>query len=63
MHDELPAALTLDYVETEHMGSVKRLPASLETLKKNLGKMVESMQTGVYPLGSSHDYCSHPSIA
>jgi DNA helicase-2/ATP-dependent DNA helicase PcrA len=63
MHDELPAALTLDYVETGHMGSVKRLPASLETLKKNLGKMVESMQTGVYPLGSSHDYCSHPSIA
>lgn len=63
MHDELPAALTLDYVETEHQGSVKRLPASLETLKKNLGKMAESMQTGIYPLGTSHDYCSHPPIA
>lgn len=59
---ELPAALTLDFVETGQMASVRRTPASLETLKKNLAKMVESMQTGNYPLGSQHDYCAHPPI-
>ncbi|MEJ0073719.1 MAG: PD-(D/E)XK nuclease family protein [Candidatus Saccharibacteria bacterium] len=62
MHDEMPASLALDFIETGHIGTVRRMPASLETLKKNLAKMVHSMETGDYPLGNKHDYCMHPPI-
>lgn len=62
LHDELPAALTLDYVETGQMASVKRTQLSLDSLKKKLSMMVESMETGNYPLGSRHEYCSHPPV-
>jgi len=62
MHDELPASLALDYVETGQIGTVRRTDRALETLKNNLAKMVKSMETGDYPLGSQHDYCSHPPV-
>lgn len=60
MHGELPASLVLDFVETGQKGSIRRTQQSIETLRKNIGKMVQSMQAGEYPPGHDHTYCSHP---
>lgn len=60
MHGELPARLTLDFVETGQIGSVRKQPKSLDTLRAKLTTMVEQLQAGVYPLGKDHIYCKHP---
>lgn len=60
MHDEMPALLTLDFVETGQIGSVRKQPKSLDTMRAKLATMVEQLQAGVYPLGKDHSYCKHP---
>lgn len=60
MHDELPALLTLDYVETGQIGSVRKQPKSLDTLHAKLERMITELQAGKYPPGKDHTYCKHP---
>lgn len=59
LHDEMPALLTLDFVETGQIGSVKKQPKSLITLTSKLHDMVESIQQGEFPAGKDHTFCSH----
>jgi DNA helicase-2/ATP-dependent DNA helicase PcrA len=61
MHDELPALLTLDFVETGLQGSVRKQAKSLETLTNKLRTLVEEINAGSYPPGRDHEFCSHPS--
>jgi DNA helicase-2/ATP-dependent DNA helicase PcrA len=56
----MPAKLSLDFVETGNIGSVKKLPKSLVTLEGKLHVMVEQLQAGQYPPGHDHKYCMHP---
>ncbi len=60
MHDEMPALLTLDFVETGQIGSVRKQPKSLDTMRAKLETMVQQLQAGEYPLGKDHTYCKHP---
>jgi DNA helicase-2/ATP-dependent DNA helicase PcrA len=60
MHDEMPALLTLDFVETGQIGSVRKQPKSLDTMRLKLADMVSQLQAGKYPLGKDHTYCKHP---
>jgi len=60
MHDEMPALLTLDFIETGQTGSVRKQAKSLDTLHGKLEQMITHIQTGEYPLGKTHEYCSHP---
>ena len=60
MHDEMPALLTLDFVETGQTGSVKKQTKSLDTLRTKLEQMVAHLQAGEYPPGVDHTYCQHP---
>ncbi|MGH7241015.1 MAG: RecB family exonuclease, partial [Candidatus Saccharimonadales bacterium] len=60
LHDEMPKLLTLDFVETGELGSVRKQPKSLDTLTSKLITMVEQLQTGSYPPGHDHTYCDHP---
>lgn len=60
MHDEMPALLTLDFVETGQIGSVRKQPKSLDTMRAKLEVMVAQLQAGEYPLGKDHTYCKHP---
>ncbi len=60
MHDDMPALLTLDFVETGQQGSVKKQAKSLATLTSKLENMVESLQRGEYPSGKDHTFCNHP---
>jgi RecB family exonuclease len=59
-HDEMPALLTLDFVETGQIGSVRKQAKSLETLTAKLHDMVADLLAGNYPAGRDHVYCNHP---
>ena len=59
-HGALPGLLTLDFVETGQMGSVKKTQRSLDTLQTRLADMVDDLKAGNYPPGKDHTYCSHP---
>ena len=59
-HDELPAILTLDFVETGQIGSVHKTQRSLDTLQTKLAGMITDLQAGTYSPGKDHTYCSHP---
>lgn len=60
LRGEIPALLTLDFVETGQLGSVRKQAKSLQTLHTKLQTMVTQLKTGKYPAGRSHDYCMHP---
>jgi DNA helicase-2/ATP-dependent DNA helicase PcrA len=60
IHGELPGLLSLDFVETGYIGSVKKQAKSLETLRGNLRIMTEQLQTNVFPFGTDHRNCQHP---
>jgi DNA helicase-2/ATP-dependent DNA helicase PcrA len=60
MHDEMPALLSLDFVETGELGTVRKQPKSLETLTTKLKAMTEDLNAGKYTPGHDHMYCSHP---
>lgn len=59
-HDEMPQLLTLDFVETGQLGSVRKQPKSLDTLATKLTTMVQQLNAGEYPPGHDHTYCDHP---
>jgi ATP-dependent exoDNAse (exonuclease V) beta subunit len=62
-HGELPGLLTLDFVETGQMGSVRKTQRSLDTLKLKLTDLVADLKNDHYPPGKDHTYCSHPPLA
>ncbi len=60
MHGELPSQLTLDFVETGQLGSVRKTQRSLDTLQSKLTDLVAKLRASEYPRGRDHTYCSHP---
>lgn len=58
--DELPKLLSLDFVETDQLGTVRKTQRSIDTLKDKLAVMNEQIRAGEYPAGRNHSYCSHP---
>lgn len=60
LRDEMPAKLTLDFVETDQIGSVKKQPKSLDTLHSKLETLVEQLTASHYPAGRDHTRCMHP---
>ncbi|CAN5366152.1 hypothetical protein BH09PAT4_BH09PAT4_05290 [soil metagenome] len=59
-HNEMPTLLTLDFVETGQLGSVKKQQKSLDTLVRKLEAMITDLRSGNYPPGTDHTFCSHP---
>jgi DNA helicase-2/ATP-dependent DNA helicase PcrA len=60
MHDEMPALLTLDFVETGQSYSVRKQVKSLDTLTAKLADMVQNLQANTYEPGKEHSRCKHP---
>lgn len=60
MRGELPKLLSLDFVETNQIGSVKKQQKSLDTLQAKLVDMVTQLKAGNYPADQDHRYCMHP---
>ncbi len=60
MNEEMPALLTLDFVETGLMGSVKKQEKSLVTLTTKLCDMTANLRAGHYSSKNDHEFCKHP---
>jgi DNA helicase-2/ATP-dependent DNA helicase PcrA len=60
LRGEMPAKLSLDFVETGQSYGVKKQAKSLETLHQKLTQMIKDLQAGSYPSGRDHSHCMHP---
>lgn len=60
LEGEMPNILSLDFVETGQIGTVKKQERTLESLKSKLAEIVKAMSSGHYPTGNDHSRCSHP---
>lgn len=60
VHGELPKLLSLDFVETKQLGTIRKSQRGVDTLQDKLTTMNEQLRAGHYPAGRDHSYCSHP---
>jgi DNA helicase-2/ATP-dependent DNA helicase PcrA len=60
LRGELPAKLSLDFVETGQIYGIRKQAKSLDTLHAKLEQMVSNLQAGEYPAGRDHKRCMHP---
>ncbi|HET7320663.1 MAG TPA: ATP-dependent DNA helicase [Candidatus Saccharimonadales bacterium] len=60
LRGDMPNRLSLDFVETGQLASVKKQPKSLLTLHAKLKTMVEQLSANKFPAGHDHKYCMHP---
>jgi DNA helicase-2/ATP-dependent DNA helicase PcrA len=60
LYDTAPTKLTLDFVETNAKGSVKKQLKTLQTLQDKLTNMYKLIMAQQYPEGKDHRYCQHP---
>lgn len=59
-HGSLPASVSLHFVDTGMIGSVKKTQRGIDGLRTRLSNAVEDMKRSVFDPGASHDYCIHP---
>ncbi len=59
-HGKLPDNLTLDFIDTGFIGSVKKTERGITTLRGKLAVAATHVRNHDFPLGSQHDYCIHP---
>lgn len=60
LRGEMPAKLSLDFVETGFAHGIKKQPKSLETLRGKLAQMTADLAAGRFPAGPDHSRCMHP---
>lgn len=58
--DEDPLQVSLDFVQTGQIGTVKKRSSSLDTMQEKLAGAAEDILAGKFPPGKSHDFCIHP---
>lgn len=63
MHGELPARLSLEFVDTGLIGSVTKTQRGIDTMRAKLGDMVQAISKRQFTPGSDHRYCRHPEIS
>lgn len=59
-HGEMPVRLSLDFVQTNQIGSVAKREKTIDNLEVKLATIADDILANKYPLGRSHDYCRHP---
>ncbi len=62
LHDELPARLSLEFVDTNLVGSVTKTQRGLDTMRSKLEDMVHKITAGSFQPGSNHQFCQHPRL-
>ncbi len=63
-HDgQLPARLSLEFVDTNLIGQVKKTQRGIDGLVTRLSKAAECFKTGDFLPGKLHDYCLHPPLS
>lgn len=63
LHGELPAKLSLEFVDTGMFGEVKKTIRGIETMRQKIIYMSEAIAKNEFKPGSKHDYCRHPQLS
>lgn len=56
----LPSVLSLDFLQTNQIGSVKKRLSTIENLEHKLASAADSISKREFERGKAHDYCRHP---
>ena len=59
-HGSMPSKLSLDFVQTNQVGSVAKRESTIDKLCESISKAGEAILRGEFPLGATHKYCRHP---
>ncbi len=62
-NDEMPALVSLDFVQTNQLGSIKKQPKTLDNLEVKLAEMADNILSNSFKPGYSHDFCRHPLLS
>lgn len=62
-NDEMPELVSLDFVQTNQLGSIKKQPKTLDSLELKLAEMAENILSGNFKPGYNHDFCRHPLLS
>ncbi len=62
LHHQLPALMTLDFVDTDLQGSVKKTQRSLDTMLDRLSKVADGIRANSFKPGKDHRNCQHPLV-
>lgn len=62
LHNDLPAKLSLEFVDTGLVGEVKKTPRSIATMHTKIIEMAAAIKRNEFKPGSRHDYCRHPEL-
>lgn len=62
LHGELPARLSLEFVDTNMIGYIKKTPRGIATMRSKIGEMAEAIKRNEFIPGKDHIYCRHPEI-
>lgn len=61
-HDELPALVTLDFIETGQRGSLKKTQRGIDGAYSRLHKVAEGIRAQDFRPGKEHKFCLHPPL-
>jgi len=61
-HDEIPHKLSLEFVNTEIIGSVGKTQRGIDTMTGKLEEMVKAIIKRDFKPGKKHDFCLHPEL-
>ncbi len=61
-HDELPALVTLDFVDTDMRGSLRKTPAGIDAMRGRLKKLTSGLRAREFNPGTDHLFCIHPPL-
>lgn len=60
MHGEKPETVALDFVMTGHIGRMKKMDKSLDSMEKTLAEIGKKIAAHEFEPGQKHDFCIHP---
>lgn len=63
LHDELPAQVTLDFVDTALQGSVKKTQRGIDGMKARLQQAADGIRAHAFEPGKEHLFCIHPPLS
>lgn len=62
LHQQLPSLMTLDFVDANLQGSVKKTGRSIDTMLDRLTRVADGIRANNFKPGKDHRNCQHPII-
>ncbi len=62
LHDELPALVTLDFIDTGMTGSIKKTARGIEGARSRLQRVADGIRQQDFTPGNDHLFCIHPPL-